>query len=462
MARKKEETIDISYLKKKSREYSIKDGIFATLKDSLGNSYISPFAIAMNSSDYLIAMLSSIPGLLGPICQWKSSKLVEKYPRKLIVVKAVSIEILTWIPLIILSLLYYFNILTNLLPFLLLIFFSIYIITANFGAPAWFSWIGDIIDDKDRGRWFAKRHFIFGFVTLISTLLAAIFLDVLKKYDLAMIGFGLLFFLAMISRIISRFFLKKMYEPPIKLEKGYYFTFREFIKKAPHNNFGRFTIFRALIGFSTMIAGPFFAVYMLKELKFNYLTFMLITMSQTFFTLIILKFWGRFSDKFGNYEVLRITSILIAIYPITWLISDNPIYLILGPQLIGGLGWAGFNLSASNYIFDCVTPQKRSLALSYYELMNGTGILLGGILGALLISYLNISFMNIILFVFLISGLARILIVVIMIPMFTEVKNKEKFESSELFKNLIFKTIRLPSHEANQGNHELRFHHKKL
>jgi predicted PolB exonuclease-like 3'-5' exonuclease len=86
MARKKEETIDIPYLKKKSREYSIKDGIFATLKDSLGNSYISPFAIAMNSPDYMIAMLSSIPGLLGPISQWKSSKLVEKYQRKLIVI----------------------------------------------------------------------------------------------------------------------------------------------------------------------------------------------------------------------------------------------------------------------------------------------------------------------------------------------------------------------------------------
>lgn len=76
-------------LKEQSRNYSIKDGIFATIKDSISGNFIAPFAIAINSSNAMIAMLSSIPGLLGPISQWQSSDLVENHTRKKIVLTSV-------------------------------------------------------------------------------------------------------------------------------------------------------------------------------------------------------------------------------------------------------------------------------------------------------------------------------------------------------------------------------------
>ena len=47
-------------------------------------------------------------------------------------------------------------------------------------------------------------------------------------------------------------------EIKLKLEESYYFTFWEFIKKAPSNNFGRFAIFRALMDFSVSIFLPLF------------------------------------------------------------------------------------------------------------------------------------------------------------------------------------------------------------
>ena len=171
-------------LKEKSRDYSIKDGIFSTIKDSIAGNFISPFAIALNSSNSMIAMLSSIPGLLGPISQWQSADLIEKYPRKKIVLTAVLFEILSWIPIIAIALLYYFQILTGILPLMTLIFFSLYVICANASAPAWFSWIGDLVDEEHRGRWFAKRTFILGTVSLISAILCAVLLDFLKKNNL--------------------------------------------------------------------------------------------------------------------------------------------------------------------------------------------------------------------------------------------------------------------------------------
>lgn len=430
----KEDVLSLEKLKEQSRDYSIKEGIFSTIKDSVSGNYITPFAIAINSPNYMIGLLSSVPGLLGPISEWRSSRLIGKYSRKKIVLSAISFEILTWIPLILISLFYYYEIITGFLPLMLLIFFSLYVICANAGSPAWFSLIGDLVDENQRGRWFGKRTAIFGVVTIISTLGAAFLLDFLKTKNLTLFGFIGLFLIALISRIISRYYLTKHYEPVIKIEKEHYFSFSTFIKKAPYNNFGRFAIFKALLNGAVAISGPFFVVYMLKELNFSYLTMIIVQMSLTFFTLIFINWWGKFSDRYGNYQVFRVTLILIAVCPITWIFSKNPIYLIFVPQLIGGIAWGGFNLAASNYIFDCVTPQKRGLALSYADLLNGLGVFIGGLIGTLLVASLKISFINIFLFLFIISGVFRLIIGLIMLPKIKEVKSKEKFDSSFLFK----------------------------
>ena len=126
MIKPDKQTKKINKLKKESRKYSTIDGVFATIKYSLGDSYIIPFAVAVNASNSIIALFSSIPGLLGPISQWFSSRLIEKYKRKNIISKAIFFEILMWLPLITLAFLFYKEILTSLIPLLFLIFFTSY------------------------------------------------------------------------------------------------------------------------------------------------------------------------------------------------------------------------------------------------------------------------------------------------------------------------------------------------
>jgi MFS family permease len=248
----------------------------------------------------------------------------------------------------------------------------------------------------------------------------------------------------MIARIVSRIFLKKQYEPELKLEKGYYFSFWQFLGKSTSNNFGKFTIFRALLAFAASIAGPFFAVYMLRTLEFSYATFMIVVFSQTLFSILTVRAWGKFADKYGNYEVMKITAVLVPLYPILWLISESPIFLVFGPSLVGGIAWSGFNLAAGNFIFDSVTPQKRGLAVSYYNLLHGVGIFLGATLGAILVKYLSISFMDILLFIFLISAFARMTVSLIMLPRFKEIRETKAFDSSKAIKHLIPRHFKIP------------------
>jgi MFS family permease len=435
----KKDSPKIKELKHKSRQYSIQEGIFASAKTSFGYHYISPFAIAINTSNSMVALLGSIAGLLGPLSQMFGSRLMEKHSRKKIILKSVFLEALTWLLLVGIAFLYIKGVSLTLLPFLLLGFFALYTIIANIPAPAWFSWMGDIVDPSQRGRWFSKRNLIRGFVSAVLVITAEFFLDYLKNRNLAMQGFMVLFILALIARLITLNIFNKQYEPKLKLKKGYYFSFLDFLIKAPKNNFGKFAIFRAFLGFSTAISSPLLAVYLLRHLQFSYVTYMAITLAGTIFSLFVLELWGKFADRYGNYKTILLTSIFIPTVPILWILSPSPIYLFIVPTLIGGVAWAGFNLASGNFIYDNVSNQKRGVAISYFHMLHGIGLFLGAGLGALLIKFITIDSIEPLLIIFFLGAIVRMVVVFFGVTKIKEVKKTKKFDGKKALKNIILK-----------------------
>ncbi len=430
----------VKELKYKSRENSIKAGIFTSAKISFGDYYLSPFAIAINASNSLVAMLSSIAGLLGPLSQMFGSRLIEKYPRKKILLRSIIVESAVWFPLIAIAVLYWQGIITNFLPWAFLFFFSYYVIFYNLANPAWFSWTGDIVNEKYRGRWFSKRNLLTGFVSVVLAIGSSFFLDYFKKIDLAMIGFSLLFVFALISRAISWKFYRKQYEPKLELKEGDYFSFFNFLIKAKGTNLWKFSVFSSVFSMAVAVASPLFAVYMLRYLNFNYTLYMIITLGSTVFSLLVMELWGKVADKFGNYKVLYICAGLIPFVPILWVFSKSPWYLLFVPTLLAGISWAGFNLASSNFIYDNVHSEKRGLAVSYYTMLNGIGVFAGAGVGALLIKFVNVDFIQPILLIFIISGILRMAAAGFLLPLIKEVR-KVKVKSRGVG-NLIFREFR--------------------
>ncbi|MAG02800.1 hypothetical protein CMI42_05670 [Candidatus Pacearchaeota archaeon] len=424
--------------KKKSRRHSITEGIFCSAKNSFGHHYVAPFAIAVNSSSSLVAMLSSVQGLLGPLSQLFGSRFPEKYSRKKIMLKTVFFESLMWLPFIAIAILFHKGILLQALPILVLFSFALYIIAGNLGYPAWFSWMGDIVEKKKRGRYFSKRNLLVGFVSVILAISAALLLDYFKKNSMLMQGFGILFFLALLSRLISWKIFHKQYEPKIKLKKGYYFSFWDFTISSTKNNFGRFTLFRFFFTLTTTISGALLAVYLLKHLNFSYTTYMIIIFSGTAFSLLVLEFWGKFIDKYGSYRALCIAAIMMPFVPILWILDSNPIYLIF-PSVINGIAWAGIHLSEKNFIYDNVSNQKRGLAVSYYNMFWGIGTFLGALTGAFLIKILDTNFIQPIILIFIIGAVARGISVIWWLPKMREIRKIRKFTISKAFEEIALK-----------------------
>lgn len=424
---------------KKSLRYSLIDGIFASVMTGASETFITPYALAMKASASLIGILASMPSLVGALLQMKAAEIVERLgSRKALINSSVLYHALMWIPIISIPYLIPASGKLGNPVIYLIIFYTLLISIGVLSFPPWSSLMADYVPQARRGKVFAFRNKVFGIINVTSMFLAGLTLYLFKRFPIdnfKFFGFTVIFSIAFVSRLISWHFLKKMYEAPVIVRDKDRFTLLDFLKRMRQSNFGRFVFFVSSMHFAVNIAGPFFAVYMLRDLKFNYLTYTLIVMTATLTTLFMMKAWGAHADEVGNVKVLRLTSYLVPFIPMLWLFSSNPLYLA-SIQIYAGFLWAGFNLSASNFIYDAVTPEKRTRCIAYFNVINGVSVFSGAALGAYLVRVVPPLLGNRILCVFLISGALRIF-AAFFSSSIKEVRPVKDISSLELFYSVI-------------------------
>lgn len=321
-----------------------------------GETYFSAFAIFLKASTAQIGFLASVPPLLASFAQLLSAWLGHVTgKRKAIILLGASLQAFIWIPM-------------ALLPWLptehsVEIFIACVILFYAFGnlaAPQWSSLMGELVVEKKRGRFFARRTRISSMMSFVSLVIAGSVLHFFDSNLATDIGYLVLFSVAFISRLVSVYHLSQMYDPPgghvaaieVPVEK---LTWRQL----KQSQFTRFSIVFACVQFSVAIASPFFTVYLLRDLGFSYIEFMACSAATVFMQFLTLYRWGRVSDIFGNRIILSLCGSLIPLVPFSWLLSANFYYLLV-VQAFSGAICAGFTLSASNFLYDLIPQNKRA------------------------------------------------------------------------------------------------------
>jgi MFS family permease len=180
---------------------------------------------------------------------------------------------------------------------------------------------------------------------------------------------------------------------------------------------------------------------MLRDLHWSYLLY---TINMAAFLLaqtLFVRWWGTLGDRHGNRAVLVATCWIMPVLPLFWIFSTN-YFLLLAAQVLSGACWSGFNLAASNFIYDAVTPAKRARVFSYYNLLNGLfsvggAVLIGAPLAEHAPSVIRLGPVHILLIsslpvVFLVSSAARALAAWAMLPRFREVRTAEPISTMRI------------------------------
>ncbi|NJN52683.1 MAG: MFS transporter [Gammaproteobacteria bacterium] len=317
----------------------------------------------------------------------------------------------------------------------------------NLGSPQWGSLMGDLVPESRRGRFFAWRTRLASIASFSALIGAGFALQGFDALGITYWGFVAIFGVAAMARLASAFHLSKMIDPPghvAALEMPWH---RDLWHGMRSTGLFRFSVFFASMQFAVAIASPFFTLYMLRDLGFSYLEFMINSAVTVCVQFLTLNRWGRLSDLFGNRLILITTGSIIPFLPSLWMISTDYYYLLV-VQAVSGLAWAGFSLSASNFVFDLTPPAQRATLMAAHSVIAATAVFLGATLGGLLGTQLpreivvageHFDWLSALYGVFALSTMARLAVSAYFLPRLEEVRKVRRMSAS----GLIFRVTRV-------------------
>lgn len=431
------------FLRSKDSRSIIKEGSLDAVKIGVAETYISAFAIFLGASALQLGALATIPPLLGSFAQLLGMRLAESArSRKRGIIRLIQIQAF-------ICLLFSFVTLGLELPinriYVLMIFFSGYHITIGMIAPLWNSLIGDVVPANIRGRFLGVRNTWMAVVTLVAVVAGGEVIHFLDHTGNTAQGYCIIFVVASIARFLSSLAFRGVVDFISLGSRGAAFSFWQFIANARRSNFTKFVLFVGAMNFANAISGPYFAMYMLRDLRFTYGEYTLIVASVVLTQSLVVRSWGMFADQYGNRRILRLCGIMVCINPILWLLSSD-FWSVVCIQIYSGCFWAGFNLSVANFVFDAVTPPKRARCFAYQGLINGGVMCLGSLLGGVFARQMSVDSGGVLavfvapsqfLWLFVVSALLRILSMSILFPLFKEVRSVPRIRSHVLLARVL-------------------------
>jgi hypothetical protein len=423
-----------------SLRYSIYDGSAHAVMLGMGETFIMTFAVALGFSNTTLGLVAALPVLCATILQ----VLVFQRPRgrrskKFFVVRGALVQALLWIPIFLCPVRFR-------LPAIgLILLLIVYHACGHMISPMWNAWMGDLVPDRTRGEYYGRRNKYRALCELSSFLIAGTILHRAASENI-FVGFGIIFFVACLMRLLSSWYISRMDEPTTVHELSPRFTLIQFYRRSGRNNFGRFTLLLGAFLCATNIASPFFTAYMLRSLRFSYLELTCALSCSLIFQFLSFQNWGHIGDRFGNLRILKITAVLASMIPLLWLTTDN-FFWILFFQAIAGLTWSGLNLSAINYIFDAVQRSNIARCISYYNCTANVGTAVGASIGAAVVGTVwgvaDSSAQPLLLLgdpylpLFLVSSVCRGLIAGLLIMIVREVRRIEPHTTWEALRHFI-------------------------
>jgi MFS family permease len=194
----------------KSLRHSIRDGVAWSVQVGAGETYFSAFALFLKATAPQVALLTTLPPLLGSLAQIVSAWLGRFAGRRRLVLVGCTLQALLWLPILLVPLLPGGYVIGALLMLLVL-----YHSAQGLSAPQWTSIMRDLVSERRRGRYFGHRTRLTTIATFTSLVIAGLVLHESDTQGSTYAGFVIVFLLAFVARAISVWHLTYLHEPAV-------------------------------------------------------------------------------------------------------------------------------------------------------------------------------------------------------------------------------------------------------
>jgi len=348
----------------------------------LGETYVPALAIAMGMGEIVAGLIATVPMMVGAIVQLISPwgiRLLGSYRRW--VCGCALLQAGSFVPLVIGAARNELSVAWLFVACILHWLFGLSI------APAWNTWITELVPAARRTGFFAGRARLANAVLLASLLVAGLTLQAGHEHGHVGVAFAWLFAAAICCRLGSLFCLSRQSEPAGLVAKHRAMPSRPLLTAIRAAGTGRVLLFLIGMKFTVNLAGPFFTPFMMGPLGMSYATLVMMTATAFVARILVLPWFGRLAHRHGIRPLLWLGAIGIVPLPALWLVSSD-LYYLLSLQVLAGAAWAALELSMVLVFFDGLPAHERTKVLSTFNLCAALAAGLGAIAGCQLFSML--------------------------------------------------------------------------
>ncbi len=254
-------------------------------------------------------------------------------------------------------------------------------------APAWYSWLVDLVPARIRGRYFSRRTQAGQIVSLTLAVLAGFALDWAEQRS----GLALCRMMSVLLAVAAVFGLVDILAfvavpdreaPPAPRAAGLFELVREPLR---NRSFRHYLAFTATLTFGTAYVGQFCWLYVLDVCKVTntQANLMLITGPQLV-ALFSIPFWGRMIDRLGRKPVAMIAGVCVLHGAAVWvLVTEHHWVAGYVGVLLASFAWPGVDLASYNILLGLVGSGRGARRNTAYVAIASVVVALSGTLSGL-------------------------------------------------------------------------------
>jgi MFS family permease len=349
------------------------DGAAFSVMVGMGESYLPAFALAAGLGEVAAGLVATIPLVAGAVLQLVSPAAVRRLgSHKRWVVLCAACQGLAFLPLAIGA--YSGTVAAWLVFGMAAIYWGAGLATG----PAWNTWAGTLVPDNIRTGFFARRTRFTQIGTLTGFVAGGITLQVARSWTSSIAPFALLFLGAALARSISTSFLALQSEPQPPDDGHRRVSWRDLIGSGRAD--GPLLVYLFAVQAAAQFAGPYFTPFMLKQIHFSYIEYVLLIGVSFGAKAVALPALGRLARRIGARQLLWIGGLSIVPVSGMWLASTTFAYLVF-VQVAAGLAWAAYELAMFLLFFEAIPEKERTSVLTIYNVGNALATAVGALLG---------------------------------------------------------------------------------
>ncbi len=250
----------------------------------------------------------------------------------------------------------------------------------------WTAWMGDVVPEDRRGRYFGLRTGVLGVVGMLANLAAGAFLDAVR----APLSFQVVIVVGVACALVGVLLLLLHHDPPtekaeVRLGELLGRPFRE-------PNFRRFMRFAVYWQFMVMLGAPFVLPYFLDELGMTFTQVATWSSIAALTSLGSTVLWGRVADASGNKAVLAIGTFLAgAMLPANWILAGltGDLRFIWVSAFFDAIAWGAITPAIFNLALVSAPRAGRVSFVAAFSLVTGVSGFVGGALSGPLLGWFS-------------------------------------------------------------------------